>query len=292
MNLQNVPHDALTYFVSDPGYVIYSLDYSQYENRIVAYVGNIPQMIEVFENKLDSHRMTASLVLSLLGKPTLYEEVTNEDRQEYGKIPNHAFNYGLGPNSFAIMHELLPATGKRIHSAYHKAYPGVRGGYWKYVQNCLRENRVLTNLLGRKVEFLGKWSDKLLHEAYSCIPQGSCGDCINERGLIFIYFSSEFEQVELLTQVHDSVDIQIPLILPLKNHAEILIRIKKELEKPLEFKGREFIPPVDLVVNFCLNKELGVELKGEKFSTRPEMLENTLRQAIEKLQGRKERNGK
>lgn len=46
----------------DPGYVYYSYDLSQAENRIVGYVGNIPEMIDAFESGKDVHRLTASLV--------------------------------------------------------------------------------------------------------------------------------------------------------------------------------------------------------------------------------------
>lgn len=286
MNLQNVPHEVLTYFIADKNYVIYELDYSQYENRIVAYIGNIPQMIYAFENGLDSHRITAALVLTMMGrKNKSYETITNEDRQDFGKRPNHAFNYGYGPNSFSIKYETSVSEAKSIYNAYHSAYPGLENGYWKYVQNCLRENRILENLRGRKVPFLGKWSDKLLHEAYSCIPQGTCGDCMNERGIIFTYFNEgkNFQKVELLTQVHDSMAIQVPLDLPLLEHAKILIEIKKSLEAPLEFKGREIQTPVDLVVNSCLNKDIGQEIKSKDFSENPEKLCDKLEIACDKL---------
>jgi len=285
MNLQNVPHHVLTYFLADPGSLIYELDYSQIENRIVAYCGNIPTMIQVFEKGLDSHRMTAALVLSIIrNKNVAYEEITADERQDYGKRPNHAFNYGYGPNSFAMRYELSITEAKNIHEAYHRAYPGLEKSYWKYVQNCLRENRTLTNLLDRKVIFLGKWGEKLLHEAYSCIPQGTCGDMINERGIIFSYFNSDplFKHAEILTQIHDSMAIQIPLNIPVKDHATILVALKKSLETPLIFKGKKFIVPVDLVVNNCLNKERGIELKGKNFSDKAEILADQLEAAIKK----------
>jgi len=286
MNLQNLPHEVLTYFVCDEGYISYGLDYSQYENRIVAYVGNILPMIQAFESGMDVHKLTASLVLTHMGKKTSYDAVSKEERQDYGKRPNHAFNYGYGPNSFALMHELPISVGRTIHSAYHAAYPGLKGGYWAFVQKCLREDRTLTNLRDRKVTFLGMWSDKLLHEAYSCIPQGTCGDCVNERGLIFTYYNSEFKPIEVLTLVHDSMDVQIPLSLPLFEHAKMLIRIREEMEIPLEFQGREFITPVDLVVNTCLNKDVGVELKGGAFSKDPMNLAQTIYNSIKQLEGK------
>lgn len=284
MNLQNVPHEVLSYFIADEGYIIYELDYSQYENRIVAYVGNISQMIAAFEQKLDLHTVTAALLLTMMGKPTSFEEVTREDRQN-GKIANHAFNYGLGPNLFALMHELPLATSKAIYTAYHKAYPNLQGGYWKNIQSALRSTRTLTNLMGRKYTFLGKYGDSLLQEAYSYIPQSTCGDCLNEKGIIFTYYNPDaiFKPVEILTQVHDSMAVQIPLEVPISQHAEILISIKRSMEEPLKCDGREIKTPVDLVVNTCLNKDIGVEIKNNVFVEDVEVLAKTLEESWERL---------
>jgi DNA polymerase I-like protein with 3'-5' exonuclease and polymerase domains len=291
-NLQNQPHDVLSYFVADTGYVIYAIDLSQIENRIVAYVGNISQMMDVFERGLDSHRQTASLIFS-----KLYTEVSNDpgscvlgdgdhSERDWAKRANHAFNYGYGPGSFSLKYEVPLAQAKWIHSAYHQAYPGLAKNYWAGIERQLKETRTLTNLFGRNVSFLGKWGEDLLHSAYSCIPQGSCGDLLNERGILFTYYNSSdlFKPVELLTQVHDSMELQLPLSLSLIQHAKILIAIKNSLEFPLRWRNKEFIVPADLTVNFCLNKDVGVELKGAEFSTDPIILAKKLQHAINRLE--------
>lgn len=276
MNLQNVPHEVLSYFVADDGYIIYELDYSQYENRLVAYRGNIPQMISAFEQNLDLHNLTAAFILTLMGKPTDFTTVTKEQRQNFGKVPNHAFNYNLGPYYFALLHEVSLSTAKAIHTAYHTAYPNLRNGYWKYVQNTLRSTRTLTNFMGRKYTFLGKWGDSLLNEAYSYIPQSTCGDAINERGIIFTYYNQDeiFRPVEILTQIHDSMAIQIPLETPISQHAKILIEIKKRMEVPLDCDGREISTPVDLIINNCMNKDKGIEIQSNPKPGKPKFTEN------------------
>ena len=106
---------------------------------------------------------------------------------------------------------------------------------------------------------------RLLNTAYSCIPQGTCGDCINDRAINFTYYSSDIKPVEILTQIHDSMDIQMPLSVPLREHARLLIAIKRSMEQPLIAHGKEFIPPVDLTIGKNLNKKKGVELKGGAF---------------------------
>jgi DNA polymerase I len=59
-NQQNWPHDLLRFFFFDEGYIGYSIDLSQIENRIVAYVGGVLSQIEAFEQGIDLHRLTAS----------------------------------------------------------------------------------------------------------------------------------------------------------------------------------------------------------------------------------------
>ena len=240
LNLQNVPANVCEYLVADDDYIIYSIDLSQYENRIVAYVGNITPMIEVFESGRDSHKMTASLLFN-----KSYDEISDEpgssklgdgehSERDWGKIGNHAFNYGLGYKRAAQYYEISTTESKFLHDKVHQVYPGIENGYWAYIQSCLRKNRQVENLMGRKVLFLGKWTDQLLHEAYCCLPQSTCADVIDERGIQFIYYNTApyFKPVELLTQVHDSIAIQIPLWIDIKDHARVLIDIKNSLETP------------------------------------------------------------
>ena len=63
-NQQNWPHSLLKYLLADEGYIAYSIDLSQIENRIVAYVGRILEMIEAFEEGYDLHRLTAAMLFN------------------------------------------------------------------------------------------------------------------------------------------------------------------------------------------------------------------------------------
>jgi len=108
---------------------------------------------------------------------------------------------------------------------------------------------------GAKTTFLGRRDDKLYKEAYSCIPQGTCGDLINERGLEYIYYNPDkFRRVDLLTQVHDSVGFQIPISLGWLEHARLLNDIKWSLEQPLSWRVREFVTPVDLSIGLNMGE--------------------------------------
>ena len=288
MNLQTIPHNLLKYFLFDEGYIGYRIDLSQAENRIVAYVGNITPMIEAFESGKDVHKLTAALIFQ---KPV--DEISDEDgssdigdgthsERYWGKKTNHELNYDMGYVSFSLEYEIPETQGKWIVNRYHMAYPGVRNSYHAMVKKFLRNGRTITNLMGRKTLFMDKWGDKLFKGAYSCIPQGTVGDVINERGLNYVYYDQDnFAPVEVLLQVHDDITFQIPRSTGLKEHASILLEIKRSLEVPLNtFEDRTFTIPADITV--CprsLAKDEGTELKSHEIPDDP----NALAKLLEKI---------
>jgi len=278
-NLQNQPHRVLSHFLADPGYVFYGMDLSQAENRIVAYVGRISQMIEAFESKEDIHGLTAKIMANIFynGLPEDFNPKTmlapigdgKKSWRDWGKKANHGLNYDLGYKTFALYNEISERDAKLIVEIYHRAYPGVRNGFHKYIQDCVRRNRTLTNLMGRKTLFTDRMDDSLFKDAYACIPQGTVGDVIDQRGLNFIYYNPkpEFKWVELLIQVHDQIGFQIPTPYhpntPIcwKTHARILQDIKNSLETPLyTHYGVKFTIPVDTTMGITLNKDDGQDL--------------------------------
>jgi DNA polymerase I-like protein with 3'-5' exonuclease and polymerase domains len=185
--------------------------------------------------------------------------------------------------SFSLDYEVLESEAKWIISRYHLAYPGVRQNYHRMIRDLLSEGLPITNLMGRKTRLLGPIDDRLLKRGYSCIPQGSVGDIINERGISFLYYDKLGEPVELLTQTHDAIAFQIPLSIPLVQHAEILLALKRSLEIPLNWEGRDFVIPADISFGFNLCKELSVDIKAKKCPDNPEALALMIGDGIEKL---------
>lgn len=288
MDMQNWPHDLLQYLLADEGYIYYSFDLSQIENRIVAYYGPVPQMIDAFETDKDVHRLTAALIF---GKP--YDAISNEDgscaigggkysERFWGKKSNHAFNYGLGYRKFSLQTEIPEREAKWIREQYHRAYPGVQDGFQARVRAQLAKDRTVTNLYGRKRLFLDRWGQSTFNEAYAQIPQSTTADKINREGLNYIYYNqTQFAAVELLNQIHDSVGFQIPLSIPWSVHAAILWQIRSKLETPLVAHNREFVVPVDLTIGFSMAG--GIELKHGSFPPSINALEMALKESYDKL---------
>jgi uracil-DNA glycosylase family 4 len=205
---------------------------------------------------------------------------------------NHGLNYDFGYRSFALLYEMSERDAKFIVESYHKVYPGVRKGFHAHVKRCLRESRVLTNLMGRRTLFLGPLVDETFKEAYSCIPQGTVGDIINERGLEYIYYDQEqFGPIELLTQTHDDIGFQIPLAVGWHRMAEMLIAIKRSLETPLHVHDYEFVIPADLSIGLNMSKKSGIELKGKSFPMDVEELAAKLESVYNELREKHEQTG-
>lgn len=262
MNLQNLSPDVRKFLLVDENYICYNIDLSQAENRIVAYCGPVPEMIDCFETGQDVHSKTAGLMFGL--PPAEIKRMDKEDircaqlaggrytHRNWGKKANHGLNYDEGANTFSEKNDIMLAEAKMIIDLYHKVYPGVRNGFHRMLRDMLSMNRTTVNPMGRKRTYLGKWDDKLFREAYNNFPQSTVADVINERGIEYVYFNTDplFEPVELLLQVHDSIIFQIPITTPWLQHAAIINKIKQSLEIPLQWKGREFVLPIDLSVSF------------------------------------------
>jgi uracil-DNA glycosylase family 4 len=298
-NQQNWPHDLLRYFLFDEGYIGYSIDLSQIENRIVAYVGGVIEQIRAFENGIDLHRLTASVIF---GKP--YDEISGEDgsstlgdgRQSerfWGKKGNHATNYDVQYKTFALKNEMQENEAKAILNRIHRGYPQIQNGYHKIIQNMLLKNRMVTNLMNRNRLFLGPIVanppnvpkhavQTTFREGYAQLPQSTTADKINEQGIEFIYYNQgTFRPVELLTQIHDSIVFQIPKSVPLDEHARLIILIKKSLEQSLYWHGREIPTPADLSIGWNMCKEDMTEIKSKDIPHDKYQLANKLKEVTD-----------
>ena len=75
-NLQNIPRGSAvrTMFVAEDGYLFATVDYSQAELRVAAYLSKDPTMTQMFDSGEDIHRLTASQILRKDPKLIDYEE--------------------------------------------------------------------------------------------------------------------------------------------------------------------------------------------------------------------------
>src|SRR5690606_6321462 len=136
-NGQTWPTKIRNMMVPEKGMVFLYVDLSQVEDRIVSYYANIRKKIWAFENSVDAHSLTASLIFGLTIEEVqaLHKQAEDEGRvapERYlGKQSNHAFNYGEGPERFwKSVNKKADETGiritieqaKQIRNAHLRAY--------------------------------------------------------------------------------------------------------------------------------------------------------------------------
>lgn len=261
-NLQNIPPNYKRYMLADEGYVLYDVDLSQAENRIVAYIAPEMRMIKAFEDGIDIHSLTAALIsgippLDIKAQDELFKKTKdrklcapiglgNKTWRYWGKCSNHSLNYDIGPNTFALNLEISVRDARFLKTKYMAAYPGV-SQFHNWIQNELRASKIIINCFGRHRKFYERWGHDLFKEAYAQIPQSTVADKINNHGLLPLHDDplEQYRYVELLDQVHDSIVFQIPVKCGWEYHASVLINLKRSLEIPIRWRASEFVIPAD-----------------------------------------------
>lgn len=298
MNMQNLPKLFKEFLIADEGMLMFQLDKAQAEWVASAYIFGDANMIQACEERVDVHCRTAKMMFGiledaakkedkLLGTTTDVDEIRRirEEKipeiykynplpsmscRQAGKKSNHSFNYGLSAQGFSNNYDMELQYSKRCYSLYHAGYSGIRIGH-EHVRSQLANNRTLTNLFGWKRRFLDRMNDDLFKAAYSFNPQSTVGRNLNE-GIISSYQQqydhnkSDFmAPVDMLNQVHDSLEGQYPLS-NLRGMSKALIQMRDNLDIPLVANGRTFIIRTDCKVGFDLKNmsEINLDCSAEE----------------------------
>jgi DNA polymerase I len=215
-NLQNIPvrteegRKIRRAFVAEPGKVLISADYSQIELRLVAHIGDIPQLKHAFLQGLDIHASTAS---EMFGVPV--EGMPAETRRR-AKAINFGIIYGI--SAFGLANQL--GIGQDEAGAYIKTYferfPGIRA-YMDRMRHTVRAQGYVTSLFGRKIHIPAA-SSRSIHDrqfaeraAINAPIQGAAADVIR-RAMIRMPAALKAEGLEarMLLQVHDELVFEAP----------------------------------------------------------------------------------
>ncbi|WP_018408905.1 DNA polymerase I [Methylocystis rosea] len=215
-NLQNIPvrneagRKIRKAFVSAPGHVLISADYSQIELRLLAHIADIPQLRRAFAENLDIHAMTASEMFNVPIK-----DMPPETRRR-AKAINFGIIYGISAfglaNQLSIPREEASAYIKR----YFERFPGIRD-YMDSTRKTVREKGEVSTIFGRIYHFPGissaNASDRAFYEraAINAPIQGAAADIIR-RAMIRMddaLFRAGLS-AQMLLQVHDELVFEAP----------------------------------------------------------------------------------
>jgi len=215
-NLQNIPirteegRKIRKAFIAEPGHVLISADYSQIELRLLAHIGDIPQLKRAFAEGLDIHAMTAS---EMFGVPV---EGMPADTRRRAKAINFGIVYGI--SAFGLANQLgIPREEAGAYiKTYFERFPGIRT-YMDRMQKQVRAEAFVTTIFGRKVHIpaaRGKspaersFADRA---AINAPIQGAAAD-VMRRAMIRMpdALRAEGLKAKMLLQVHDELVFEAP----------------------------------------------------------------------------------
>lgn len=229
-NLQNIPirteegRKIREAFISEEGWKILSVDYSQIELRLAAEMAEVEGLKQAFQNRQDIHSTTAASVFGL----TL-EDVTPDLRRKAKEV-NFGILYGISPWGLAKRLGIDPEDAKDFISRYFARFPELP----QFMEDCKEEARrsgYVRTLFGRKC-FVPGIHDKngavksaAERQAINAPLQGTAADIMK---LAMIRVAKALEEsglkARMLLQAHDELILEVP---------------DDELEKASELVGRE-----------------------------------------------------
>ncbi|MEK7131614.1 MAG: DNA polymerase I, partial [Patescibacteria group bacterium] len=215
-NMQNIPirselgREIRKAFISEPGNVLISADYSQIELRIVASLAQDKRMIEIFNNDEDIHKATAAAINNV---PLI--EVTKEMRYAAKEV-NFGVLYGMGPYGLSWRAGISQIEAKDFIRKYFEAFSGVR----EYIDRTLeftKKEGYCETLFGRR-RYLpelnaGNFQLRAAAErmAINHPIQGTAADLMK---MAMIKVSEEIKklknkEIKLILQVHDELVLEV-----------------------------------------------------------------------------------
>lgn len=250
-NIQQTPRDGdyRKLYRADEGKAFVIADYSQIELRIAAIYVQEKALLKAYNDEVDTHKLTASLVLS-----KSIEEVTKFDRQVakavnfgllYGQTPRGLKNYAKA--SYDV--EMTLEEAELFSQKWFEHYPAFKNWHNKADKKPWKANISVRTQLGRTLNFCaknpcvdesGKWqrdiNDRVIWDeepgkhywhknTYLNTPIQGTGADLLLRAIGQLYQRLQHFEAHLVMVVHDEIILEVPTI-----HA---VHVKEVLEKAM-----------------------------------------------------------
>ncbi|MGO4687629.1 DNA polymerase I [Brevundimonas sp. 2YAF1] len=215
-NLQNIPIRTETgrlirqAFIASPGHVLISADYSQIELRLLAHIGDIPELKRAFKAGLDIHAATAS---EMFGVPV--EGMPSETRRR-AKAINFGIVYGISAFGLAAQLGIDQGEAGAYIKTYFERFPGIRA-YMDKTKTFVKEHGFVTTVFGRRIHIPAIHSksgaERQFGEraAINAPIQGAAADIIRRAMIRMPAALTEAGlKTRMLLQVHDELIFEAP----------------------------------------------------------------------------------
>jgi DNA polymerase-1 len=228
-NLQNIPirteegRRIREAFVSKPGCVLISADYSQIELVILAHLSGDENLIAAFKEGKDVHARTAALIFGI------DESQVKSDQRRMAKTINFGVMYGMSAFRLANELNISRSDATAFISAYFNTYSGVR----KFIEELIKKTEncgYVTTISGRRryiptINSRNKTEKSAAERITVNTPiQGSAADIVKTAMLnLDRRLAAEKSNARLLLQVHDELILECP-----KEEADAAVKIVRE----------------------------------------------------------------
>lgn len=276
---EDTPARVKETIVADEGWDLWEFDFSQAEDRGVAYKSGDENLLGIFERNVDSHSYKASL---FFGIP--YEEIYDvvnrktimKDIRQLGKRVNHGANYNMGANVLVDTmgakalrkaqkllhlpkHWDLKGIAQHLLNAYEKAFPDVKSIYYKSIISEIKVTNRLTGDTGwTRYCFSQATDSKTALNSYVAHVTQSLNAMILNKAFLNVFNSLGLNpNFKLIAQIHDSI-----LCMIRHGHEHLADEVVKQMtfSTPIkDCKGvvRNLTVPVD-------SKKLGKNWRGKE----------------------------
>ncbi|MDD2786410.1 MAG: DNA polymerase I [Patescibacteria group bacterium] len=215
-NLQNIPirsehgRKVRSAFISKPGYLLLSCDYSQIELRIAAALAKDKNMLEAFEKGEDIHTSTAAKIWNLK-----LEDVTKEQRR-IAKAINFGLIFGQGPQGLSRTANISFEDAKKFIARYFEVFSGIKE-WIEWSKAIAAKQEYVETLFGRRRSlpeihsFVHMVKAQAERMAINMPIQGTEADLIKMAMIkVAEKLPSISKETKMLLQVHDELVFEVP----------------------------------------------------------------------------------
>ncbi|ETO91555.1 MAG: DNA polymerase I [Candidatus Xenolissoclinum pacificiensis L6] len=240
-NLQNIPRTSMVRkaFIAEKNHKLLSVDYSQIEIRILAYIADIPELKEALYAGEDIHTITAQKIFSA-------KHITTEMRQK-AKTINFGIIYGITPFGLAKRLNISIERATCYIREYLEKYPNIQK-YMTDTKEYAKKNGFIKTIFGRKcyIENINSHKVPLRNfaerVAINAPLQGSAADILR-NAIVQIGRHKEICNT-MIMQIHDELVFEVPI----QAVDSYIIKIRSIMEQAF--------PDIPLQVDFKIGDNL------------------------------------
>jgi len=219
-----------TLILPDPGMTMIDMDLDRADAQFVAWEANDEPLKAILKAGEDLHLQNAK---DIWGS---HIQKKSPERQ-LAKVFCHAANYGAYPKKLARALGITVKTAEWIYARWFHLHPGIRDWHNR-TRHQLATERLVRNAFGYERYYFDR-PENVLNEALAWKPQSSVGIIINTA---WYNIDTHLKEVEVLMQVHDSLNMQCPsgltreLLPKIEEQSLIIVPYDDPLIIPVGFK--------------------------------------------------------